>query len=295
MNTATMNAQLVHGHYVGRQAPSQQELRLARNIQRRLLPHQLPTSPYFKVHAFTVPCSGVGGDYYDAIALPGGRSGFTVADVSGKGLPAAILSANLQGSFAAVAADDLELPEVFRRVNNSLFVRSSEEMFATMFYGVVSLNGDFDFVNAGHTYPLVVRGNGTLQRLEASNVPLGLFFGIAFQPGKIHLDPEDLVLLFSDGLVEAQDLMGDLFGQSRLNDVAKECARLPAVSASRRILRAVRSFVGAASPSDDLTLLVMRFGFAQCPAEEEAESGIGLVPGANETYSLRLNAAHKEA
>ena len=240
----------------------QHELALARNIQQGLLPQELPAGSYFDVHAFTVPSSSVGGDYYDAIALPENRFGFVVADVSGHGLPAAILSANLQGAFAAVAAGDLGLPEIFSRVNDFLRERSGEAMYATMFYGVIAPGGEFKFVNAGHTYPLVVRCNGTVETLESSNFPVGLFPGIAYEGKSAHLDPGDLILLFSDGLTEAQDFRNELFGESRLNSVAKECAKLPAADVSEKILKAVRTFVGPAPPSDDLTLVVLRFGGA---------------------------------
>ncbi len=238
----------------------QHELALARNIQQNLLPQELPASSYFDVHAFTVPSSSVGGDYYDAITLPENRFGFAVADVSGKGLPAAILSANLQGAFAAVAAGDLELRVIFSRVNDFLRERSGEAMYATMFYGVIAPDGEFEFVNAGHTYPLLVRSNGTVQPLETSSFPLGLFAGAAYDAGSTQLAPADLVLLFSDGLTEAQNFRNELFGESRLDSVASECAKLPAADASEKILKAVREFVGPAPPSDDLTLVVLRFG-----------------------------------
>jgi phosphoserine phosphatase RsbU/P len=238
----------------------QHDLELARNIQQDLLPKELPASSYFGVHAFTVPSSSVGGDYYDTVALPQDRYGFVVADVSGKGLPAAILSANLQGAFAAVAAGDLELPETFSRVNDFLRQRSGAAMYATMFYGVISPGGDFNFVNAGHAYPLVVRSSGTVEQLETSNFPVGLFPAITFDAGSVHLEAGDLVLLFSDGLTEAQNFRNELFGDSRLNNVAVGCAKLPASVVSEKVLKAVREFVGAAPPSDDLTLVVLRFG-----------------------------------
>jgi phosphoserine phosphatase RsbU/P len=240
----------------------QHELALARNIQQGLLPRDLPTGHYFEVHAFTVPSSGVGGDYYDAIALPENRFGFVVADVSGKGLPAAILSANLQGAFAAVAAGDLKLPEVFSLVNEFLRERSGEAMYATMFYGVISPGGDFNYVNAGHTYPLVVHGDGTVGPLETSNFPVGLFPAVSFEAGSTHLEPGDLVLLFSDGLTEAQNFTGELFGDSRLSSIAGKCAKLPAAEVSEKVLKSVRAFVGPAPPSDDLTLVVLRYGGA---------------------------------
>jgi phosphoserine phosphatase RsbU/P len=255
--TVIENARLLN--LTRQQERVQHELALARDIQQGLLPQVLPQSPYFDFHAFTVPSSSVGGDYYDTIALPQNRFGFVVADVSGKGLPAAILSANLQGAFAAVAAGDMELPEIFSRVNDFLHSRSSEAMYATMFYGVISPVGDFNYVNAGHTYPLAVRCNGALETLEAPNFPLGLFPAVAYEAGKTHLAPGDKVLIFSDGLTEAQNFTGELFGESRLSDAVKECTKLPAAEVSEKILKTVRAFVGPAPPSDDLTLVVLRF------------------------------------
>jgi len=238
----------------------QHDLELARNIQQDLLPKELPASAYFGVHAFTVPSSSVGGDYYDAVALPQDRFGFVVADVSGKGLTAAILSANLQGAFAAMASADLGLPETFGRVNNFLRQRSGAAMYATMFYGVISPGGDFNFVNAGHAYPMVVRSNGSVEQLENSNFPLGLFPDVAYEAGTVHLETGDIVLVFSDGLTEAQNFRNELFGESRLNTLAGDCAKLPAAGVSEKILKSVKAFVGNAPPSDDLTLVVLRFG-----------------------------------
>ncbi len=256
--TVIENARLLH--LAREQERVQHDLALARNIQQGLLPRELPTSSYFEIHAFTVPSSGVGGDYYDAIVLPDSRFGFVVADVSGKGLPAAILSANLQGAFAAVAAGDHALEEIFRRVNDFLRERSSPAMYATMFYGVINPAGDFNFVNAGHAYPMVVRNGGAVETLETSNFPVGLFPAVTFEAGHTHLDAGDILLLFSDGLTEAQNFRNDLFGESRLTDVAKECSKLAASEVSEKILGAVRAFVGNAPPSDDMTLVVLRFG-----------------------------------
>jgi phosphoserine phosphatase RsbU/P len=238
----------------------QHDLELARNIQQDLLPKELPDSPYFDVHAFTVPTSNVGGDYYDAVALPQDRYGFVVADVSGKGLPAAILSANLQGAFAAVAATDMELTETFSRVNDFLLQRSGAAMYATMFYGIISPNGDFNFINGGHAYPVVVRSSGTVETLETSNFPMGLFPSVSYEAGKTRLEAGDIILVFSDGLTEAQNFRNELFGESRLCNIAKECAKLPAADVSEKILKAVKTFEGNAPAADDLTLVVLRFG-----------------------------------
>jgi len=246
----------------------QHELELARSIQHGLLPKELPVSPYFEVRAFTMPSSSVGGDYYDAIELPEERFGFVVADVSGKGLPSALLAANLQGAFATLAASDLRLTETFNRVNSFLCARSTETMYATMLYGILAPDGTFHFVNAGHVYPLVVRGNGTVERIEASDLPVGLFPEASFTEGSIFLSHGDLLLLFSDGLTEAQNLNEEIFGESMLDGVAKGCAGKPPEVVSENLLNSVRKFIGPLPLADDLTLVVLRFGRAQGPSEK---------------------------
>jgi phosphoserine phosphatase RsbU/P len=236
----------------------QHELSLARNIQQSLLPRSLPESDYFELAAFTVPSFAVGGDYYDVVTLPGGRFGFTVADVSGKGLAAAMMAAMLQGAFAAVAAGDPALEELCGRVNAFLCERTPSEMFATMFYGVLGRDGEFRYVNAGHNSPLVLRKDGSIELLESSNFPLGFFPKIPYEPGEARLSKGDLILIFSDGLPEAQNLEGELLGEERVKSLVAECPHRTAKGVSDYVLEGVRKFVGAAPASDDLTLLVIR-------------------------------------
>ncbi|MBZ5516525.1 MAG: SpoIIE family protein phosphatase [Acidobacteriia bacterium] len=236
------------------------ELALARNIQQSLLPRQLPRSDFFELRALSIPCQTVGGDYYDVVRLPGDRHGFTVADVSGKGLPAAMMAASLQGAFGAVAAGDPELPELFRRVNEFLVERTPPEMFATMFYGVLGPQGEFCFANGGHAPPLVLRARAEVRSLESSNFPLGLFAGVKFQAFQERLEAGDHVLIFSDGVTEAQDARHELFGESRLQSLLASCAGLSTQVLTDRVVAAIREFVGTAPQADDLTLLVLRYG-----------------------------------
>ena len=242
------------------QERSQNELALARNIQMGLLPRALPSTEHFALAALTLPCQTVGGDYYDVISLPGDRVGLTVADVAGKGLPAAMLAATLQGAFGAVAAGDPELPELFRRVNDFLHARTTPELFATMFYGVLDPRGRFSFLNAGHTAPMLVSAKGLVHRLEFSHVPLGLFPNIAYEVASIQLEHGDQIMIFSDGVSEARDARGDFFGEDRLRELLEGLVGQPAHTVVQRIVSAVKDFVGGAPQADDLTLLVFRFG-----------------------------------
>jgi len=238
----------------------QHDLSLARNIQQGLLPPKLPQSGYFELHAVTTPSRAVGGDYYDVITLPSERFGIEVADVSGKGLAAAIMAATLQGAFGAVAAGSPDLEELFRRVNDFLCERTPIEMFATMFYGVLNRSGRFAFVSAGHPPSLILRANGAVERLESPNFPLGLFPGAPFGVDSARLEPGDLLVVYSDGVTEALDLRNELFGEDRLIGLLQGRLNQRARDLSVAVISAVASFVGSAPQADDLTLVVIRFG-----------------------------------
>jgi sigma-B regulation protein RsbU (phosphoserine phosphatase) len=238
----------------------QHEMFLAKNIQQGLLPRHLPQSDYFQVSAVTMPTEAVGGDYYDVMQLPDGRCGFALADVSGKGLPAAMMAGSLQGAFGAVATGAPELHHLFRLVNDFLCERTPIEMFATVFYGVLDREGVFEFVNAGHIPPLIVRAQGGLARTEAANYPLGLFPHIEFQVDRVQLEPGDLIVTVSDGVTEARDALGGLFGDARLLQLLDKCTCQLPDEVCRRILASIQEFVGAAPQSDDLTVTVVRYG-----------------------------------
>lgn len=243
----------------------QHQLSLARTIQESLLPRHLPESDYFDLESATMPCQTVGGDYYDIIRLPNERFGLEVADVSGKGLPAAMLAASLQGAFAAVASGDPDLGELFRGVNEFLCERTPPDMFATIFYGVLDRSGRFNFVNAGHVPPLVVRANGTVHRLDSSNFPVGFFPKITFAVDSVQLGQGDLLLIFSDGVTEAEGATGELLGEVRLKTLLEGCSAGSVHDVWAKVVAAVQDFVGPAPQSDDLTLTVLRFG--RCGAE----------------------------
>ncbi len=238
----------------------QHEMLLARNIQQSLLPRQLPQSDYFQICPVTMPTESVGGDYYDVVQLPEGRCGFIVADVSGKGLPAAMLAANLQGAFAAVAAGDPDIGELVQRVNDFLCERTPTEMFAVVFYGVLARQGDFNFVNAGQVLPVIVRGDGTVSQLESSNFPLGFFANTTYEVDSVKLQPGELIVICSDGVTEARDITGELFGDARLAAVLEKCSGRRADETCREVVAAVQDFVGSAPQADDLTVTVVRYG-----------------------------------
>ncbi|MGE5325780.1 MAG: SpoIIE family protein phosphatase [Deltaproteobacteria bacterium] len=235
----------------------QYQLSLARDIQQSVLPRELPRGDFFELQAVTMPCQTVGGDFYDVVLLGEDRLGLIVADVSGKGLPAAMTAVMLQGAFAAVAAGDPELTDLFGRVNEFICARTLPEMYATVFYGVVGRDGKFTFVNAGHNSPFVLRANGTVDYLESSNFPCGLFASAKYNVESTQLNHGDQVLIFSDGVPEAMDARHELFGEERLKDFLAKAGGEPGLCS--KVVTAVQEFVGSAPQADDLTLVVLRY------------------------------------
>ena len=235
------------------------QLAVARTIQQGLLPRQLPKTDYFELKAVTMPCLTVGGDYYDVIPLAGGRYGITVADVSGKGLPAAMMAVTLQGVFSGFASVDPGLEDLFSKVNGFLCERTPMDMYATVFYGVLDRSGLLNFVNAGHVPPLIIRATGQVEPLDFANFPLGMFPGIEFEVRSAQLEPGDQVFIFSDGVTEAQNAAHDFFGDERLTALLEKCGAQPGHSLCTMVVGAVRQFVGEAPPADDLTVTALRF------------------------------------
>ncbi len=241
------------------QERTQHELALASSIQQSLLPQELPQTEFFEAFALTRPCRTVGGDYYDVVALPGGRYGLTVADVSGKGWPAAMMAVMLQGSFDAVAAGDPSLDTLFRRVNGLLCERTPPQMYATLFYGVIDPSGRFDFVNAAHPAPMLMHPNGEVTLLGSSNFPIGMFHEASFERQSVQLSPGDELVIFSDGVTEAQNTNRDFFGDSRLVDALKTTMGLPPHERCTRLVETVEKFAGLAPQADDITVVLLRF------------------------------------
>lgn len=254
------------------QERTQHEMALASSIQQRLLPRELPHTDYFELQAVTMPSQEVGGDYYDVIPLPGNRYGLAVADVSGKGILAAMMSMTLQGAFAAVAAGDPRLEDLFERVNDFLSERTPSEMYATVFYGVLQPSGEFQFVNAAHPPPLVLRAAGESALLESSNFPLGMFAGARFRVDSVRLNPGDKIVIFSDGVTEAQNTSREFFGETNLRERLAAGTGDSAQDVCGRVLAAVQDFAGLAPQADDLTLAVVRFG-AHAPRSAAAPAG----------------------
>jgi phosphoserine phosphatase RsbU/P len=235
------------------------EMKIAAEIQRMLVPSRERSTPVIDAAGTTIPCRAIGGDFFDVYDLPDGGFGFAVADISGKGVPAALLAAALQGAFAAYVTADPS-PAAAITVGNTVLYGRFEGKFATMFYGAVAPDGTFTYCNAGHNPPLLVKAGGAMGKLETGGCVLGLFADNHYEEGRLTLQPGDLLLLFSDGLPEANDAAGNEFGDARIEDlVMRHAATLDPPALLARVLQEVSQFCAGAPARDDVTIFVLKY------------------------------------
>jgi serine phosphatase RsbU (regulator of sigma subunit)/predicted ester cyclase len=239
----------------------EQELRVARSIQQASLPEEVPTLEGWQISPFYQPAREVGGDFYDFFELKDGRLGIVVGDATGKGVPAALVMASARSMLRAVAqALGSSSPgDVLARVNEVLVTDIPSNMFVTCFYGVLDpKSGTFTYANAGHDLPYLWH-SGDAEELRARGMPLGLMPGMSYEQKEIVLEPKDIALLYSDGLVEAHDpTTGEMFGFPRLRAlIAEHAAEERALEEA--LLEELHSFVGEGwEQEDDITLPTLR-------------------------------------
>ncbi len=235
----------------------EQEFRAAREIQQGLLPKTLPRLPGVELAAAWEPVHGLGGDYFDLFEFPGNRLGLCIADVIGKGLPAALLMSNLQAGVKAFAADRLPPTELCRKLNRLVCENVSEGRFISFFYGVLDPDRcGFQYSNAGHCPPILIRADARTEELNHSCPVLGEFPDCTYNQCAVALEPGDRLVLFTDGLTEARDPQGREFGIGRLARVAAEQRALGAQDLQAALMRAVFSH-SKGRLEDDATLLVV--------------------------------------
>ena len=240
-------------------ARMEQEMRIAAEIQQALLPKAGRIGAYFRAAAASLPCRSIGGDFYDYVDLPEGAFGFALGDVAGKGPPAALLSAMMQGIFAAQAATSDAPSRTITRVNLALYRRGIESRFVTLMYGSLAPDGRLTYCNAGHNPPLVLSRTG-MRRLETGGPIVGLFEGATFEEETVSLNPGDWLIVFSDGVSEALSADGEEFGETRIVQTVQKHAGVDASEMLQAIFAAVRAFTKGAAQNDDITALVLRYG-----------------------------------
>jgi serine phosphatase RsbU (regulator of sigma subunit) len=240
----------------------EEELRLARSIQQSLLPGHLPTGGWLHARGSSVASHQVGGDYFDVTQVTENCWSAVVADVSGKGVSSALLASLLQGALITATDVPEALGRRMERLNRFLIDRTGGVKYATVFYSLVERSGLMHYVNAAHCPPIILRADGSALELAATTLPVGLIETADFEVSRLQLDPGDKIVIYSDGVTEAQNAGGDFFGRKRLGDAVASHARESCEAIHDAVQEAVAGFTEGAAQSDDITVLVLEFSDA---------------------------------
>ena len=234
-----------------------EELEDARAVGEALLPQSIPEIPGIEIATTTQPMRTLSGDYFDLLSLGENKLSIAIADVTGKGVPAALLMSNVQASVRALAEESLDPGELTRKLNRSVCRNTTPGKFVTFCYCAVDMGTrKVAYTNAGHCAPILVRANGAIERLEAGGAVLGVFPEWPYEQGEVSLAPGDRLLLFTDGISEASNARDEEFGEERLAQLASALRDRNAHELKNRILQAVSSFTGG-RVHDDATLVVI--------------------------------------
>jgi len=250
------NARLVE--YERQRQRLEQEISFARDIQQALLPRGFRDFPHLAVSGTNIPCLSVGGDYFDVFPLSEDRTAFLIADVSGKGLAAALLTTMLQGALSGMTMG-AQPERVFNHINNFLCEHAEVGKYATMFFGVLGSDGSLDYINAGHPSPLLLRGGEPSEPFTEGCFPVGLVPGADFKIAHAQLQDNDTLILFSDGVSEAADPDDELYGVPRLRETLAGLPDSPLDHLQKVVFDSVEQFTRGASQTDDITLLLVRY------------------------------------
>ncbi len=252
-----------------RAAEANRELELAREVQERLLPQVLPDVPGLEIGRIYRSAAQVGGDYYDVFSA-GNSVCVVIADVSGKGIPAALLMATLRASLRSLMLRMDTLPELVAELNHLLYQASSASRYATFAVMVYApTTATLTYVNAGHNAPLLFRRGGSLERLTCGGTVLGLLPNAAYEQGVLTLEAGDTLILYTDGVTEQTDADGAEWGEDGLIEAKRGTPASSAIEAAENTLHAVDEFAGKTTQADDVTLLVLR-------RNDEADPAPGL-------------------
>jgi len=268
----------------------EQEIDIARGIQQALLPRNFPDHPHFAVTGVNFPCLSVGGDYFDVFPLGEGRTAFLIADVSGKGLGAALLTTMLQGALSGMTLG-MDPARVFNHVNRFLCDHAEVGRYATMFFGILDEEGHLEFINAGHPSPMLLRHGVPEGAFTEGSYPVGLVPDAEYTAACLKLEPGDTLILFSDGVTEAMDPDDQLFGVPRLKKALMGLPECPLDQIQKCVLEAVENFARGAHQADDLTLLIVRYRATAAAAKPDTELPANAASSASSSASAAGSSA----
>jgi phosphoserine phosphatase RsbU/P len=264
--TALYSASAINAERMRREAESvrlmRHELDLAREVQRGLLPQDLPPVRGLEYAGVCRPARSVGGDYYDFLELPGDLFSFILGDVSGKGIPAAVLMASIQTLLRSLLMHDpLPVSDVMNELNSAIHRCSSPQFYTTLFSAV--LNADrttLTYVNAGHIPPMVLRAGpeSHIDRTTSGSLPISILPSTRYSDGTIAIGPGDLILCFSDGISEVFNTAGEMWEDSRIEEVLRKYRDCPVEEIINHVVNAVDEYAAGMDQFDDMTLVLVR-------------------------------------
>ncbi|HPS64331.1 MAG TPA: PP2C family protein-serine/threonine phosphatase [Ignavibacteria bacterium] len=239
------------------------ELKIAHEIQTALLPKEIPQPEHYSISAVNKPALHVGGDYFDIIRLTDSKFAIVIADVSGKGAPAALLMSNLQSavrSYIKVFNESIDISLVTKKINELIFESTSPEKFITFFWGILDTEkNSFKFVNAGHNYPLVFRNSGSIEKLEKGGMIIGILFeNIEYESGNIEIGKDDVLVFYTDGINEAKSRQNEEYEMERFREIVLKNKTKNTDEITSAILNDVEKFTEGELQSDDQTLIVIK-------------------------------------
>ena len=238
----------------------ERDIKIAADIQKALLPHHLPEVEGLEIAASTIQSKQVGGDLYDVSMFASGRVSITIGDVSGKGVPAAILMANLYASYKGLARTNLPVEELVNQLNLLIYNATDNDRYATFFYGVYDpKDRQMAYCNGGHNSPLVIRSDGNIELLETGGPAIGFVTDAEYKSGKVKFNTGDYLLLYTDGVTEAENRNGDFYEIEKLLETALKSLGKSATEMHDNIIQDLHKFSkGSKSKSDDVTLISIR-------------------------------------
>lgn len=260
---ATQSAQVVENARLYKEEQAlqliQEEMRVAYKIQMDLLPKEFPAIAGYDIAGISIPAKTVGGDYFDFISIDEERLAFCLGDVSGKGMPAALLMANLQATLRGQRLDQLTPKECIKRSNALMFKSTDVDKFATFFYGILDTGKQqLFYTNAGHNYPLLLRMDKEPMRLDVGGLVLGALEEFSFSEDCVPFEPGDILIVFSDGISEAVNSSGEEFGEEILHEISTKNRNTSAEQLIDKIIDSVHHHTGGLPQRDDMTLIVIK-------------------------------------
>ena len=237
----------------------QDELKTARQIQKNLLPKELPSGPDFILAAFYSPAEEVSGDFYDFLKNENSSFGLVIGDASGKGMPAAMLTLQIQAILKSDKNNERSMHQTLEILNDYLYNNTHAKHFATLFLGKYNRqNGNFEYVNAGHNLPILLRQNGSIEFLETTGPALGIMKQSRFIVKMINLQKDDSLVFYTDGVTETMNSKKELFGEERLIKVIKDNSEKMPTEILNSVMDRVKKFNNSGYKEDDITLIILK-------------------------------------